>query len=89
MKKIIQESGFWMMVFAVVIIALFLSTGEGKCDTEVMVEQSTDKEVVVALTDDDDKERPNMESVRSEGEAAVFMLLVIPRPFRQLRAGGM
>jgi hypothetical protein len=46
MRKVMQEPGFWMMVFGTIILAMFLFVGNGNCAERVgivyTVEISTD-----------------------------------------------
>lgn len=78
MRKVINEPGFWLMVFGVIIIAMLLFAGDGDCD-EAVVNPPVDSESITPVE--------NVEEtldVESEEEATYLLLLI-----KYIRSGGM
>jgi len=71
MKEVIQEPGFWMMVFAVIITAIILLSPAGRCDDKVIVPE---KVVVVEKCTKDCEPILNIEK---EARAVTRILLVL------------
>ena len=78
MRKVIQEPGFWMMVFGTVILAMFLFAGNGNCDDS---KTTVTPEVV---TEECVRDCESVLIIESEEEATLLMLLV-----NYFKSGGM